>query len=387
MVRDTGKFTAGEPLPVGVDVASIEADLRSLWDDASQFGVVARFVQLTLVVLVEREDFVPATTALLAGLTESHPARIILIVAERDADRPLSAWVSAHCHLAESETRHICSEQITIQAGRDAIPHVPDLADQLILPDLPVVLWSRVPAGASSALLDPLARRARQVIVDSIAAAHPGEEFAALARFAVAHGAQAVLADLAWLRGGGWREVTAQLFDAPCARNLLETIERVRIRAADPDSDGVLYHVAWLASRLGWDPAVARRDGAATAIELAAGGRRILCEIEKSEVSIPGCEAGDIAAIEFSVRRDGASQILRAALAPDGGSVELSAEPALLSLPARAVEWDRPNLARLILHEITFPRRDPLFEEVLPKAVAVDQAPPGGGRRRSTRTG
>ncbi|MBN1418675.1 MAG: glucose-6-phosphate dehydrogenase assembly protein OpcA [Planctomycetes bacterium] len=385
MDRGAEKFTAGEPLPVGIDVASIEADLRALWDDASQSGVVARFVQLTLIALLDREDLVPATTAVLAEVARSHPARVILIVAARGADPPLSAWVSAHCHLAESETRHICSEQITITAGPSAIADVPDLVDQLILPDLPVVLWSRAPAGAACALLDPLARRARQIIVDSGAAERSGAEFAAVAKLARAHGDRAPLADLAWLRGSAWREVTAQLFDGPCARPLLDGIEGVRIRvASDPDSQQVVYHISWLASRLGWEPAGARRAEGGTAIEFAGGERRIRCRIEPSAAPVAGSGEGDIASVEFSVRAEGRALVLRAALAPDGGSIEFSAEPAHAALPARGIEWERVPLARLIHGEIEFPRRDALFEEVLPAAeavaAAIGAAAPGPGR-------
>lgn len=372
MERDAKRFAEGEPQPVGVDATTIETDLRALWDDAAESGVIARFVGLNLVVLLDREDLVPETTAVLAELARSHPARVIVVVVEGGSERPLAAWVSAHCHLGESDTRHICSEQITITAGRPASRDVPALADQLLLPDLPVVLWARAPVHPACVLLEALARRARQVVVDSCAAGRPAEELAALARFARSHGARCVLGDLAWLGGSPWREVSAQLFDPPAARPLLQTLESVDLRVLrEPISIPAIYHAAWLASRLGWEPASSRAGEGALNLAFSVAGRPVRLRVEAAEEGPPRSAPGDLLAVAFHGRLEGASRTLRAEAAPDGGSIGLSVHPPAAALPPRGIERETPPLADRLHREVEFPRRDALFEEVLPVAAAV----------------
>ena len=72
---------------------------------------------------------------------------------------------------------------------------------------------------------------------------------------------RAYVVDLAWLRSTPWRERVAFTFDPAEWRPELEHISAVTVRHGADSAVAALLLVGWLASRLGWEPAVLAADG------------------------------------------------------------------------------------------------------------------------------
>src|SRR5207248_1358896 len=100
---------------------------------------------------------------------------------------------------------------------------VPGVVLPLLVADLPVILWSRLPRLFGTPALNELSRIATRTIVDS--AAFP--EAAAALRLLAASGI--ALGDLAWTRLTRWRELIAQIFENPAYAAHLPAIAAVTI--------------------------------------------------------------------------------------------------------------------------------------------------------------
>lgn len=242
-------------------LGSIEADLAELWRSmSSEDEPVTRACKMNLVVLCddgaqERNE----ATRLVAGLSETQPARAIVVTAAGD-DR-LHAYVSAHCHRGASG-RQVCSEQITLEVPPTAPELAPTSVLQLLVEDMPIhVLWRRRTL-APAVLLEGLASFADRIIVDASRLATP---LVALSDLVAASPAR--VQDLAWVRLDPWREAFARLFDPPERRACLGRAHALEVVAGSANVAG--YLVGWLADRLGWSfsgGAWNRRDGAAVSV-------------------------------------------------------------------------------------------------------------------------
>jgi glucose-6-phosphate dehydrogenase assembly protein OpcA len=299
--------------PERADVAGIERELRRLWsslDGDAGAGTDRRLVPAaddlapvpggagtaqptricTLTLLAVVRNGRPAETAALAErLGERHPSRSIVLDLrsagpEAQQDGRLDVEIALCCHTPVPGGRQaVCCEQIAVTASGRAVGRVPALVLPLLVPDLPVyVLWPDDPPSAPDPAADVLRRLAEVadvLIVDSAAMRHPVAGLAAAAVFAGPPAGG--LRDLTWGRLTPWRDLIVQCFDPAPMRQALERLERIGIRTeGDPAADrrdpiaGLLLG-AWLAGRLGWEPAGrARRDkGRLRALFRRDGGR------------------------------------------------------------------------------------------------------------------
>ena len=80
----------------------------------------------------------------LAALMPEHPSRAVVIVLDPKA-ADISARVFAQCWMPFGRHQQICCEQIEITTPRDRLKDIAAVILGLIVPDLPVVMWSRCP--------------------------------------------------------------------------------------------------------------------------------------------------------------------------------------------------------------------------------------------------
>jgi glucose-6-phosphate dehydrogenase assembly protein OpcA len=151
------------------------------------------------------------------------------------------------------------AETIYVTARGDTGQHLASIIVPLLVHDLPVALWwpNDPPFGTHRA--DRLLPIADRLIVDG--SAWSGHGLDLLAQMAaVAEERHLVVADWALLRQARWREALASVYDLPDLRPHLGAVRRIDVEyaaASAGDSAGTtnvvrpLYHVAWLASRLG----------------------------------------------------------------------------------------------------------------------------------------
>ena len=248
-------------------IAGVEAELERIWEaiwaasdrDGSQDRrVAARSSVMNLVVVAGRGETGERAAAVIHGLTGRHPSRTI-IVTPADADGPswLDAHVQAHCVLPTADSPETCAELVYLTVGGEAGQHLAGLVAPLLVHDLPVTVWWPGEPRLESRTARDLLAMADRVIVDGAGWGGDGlGRLAELARLPAAFSVQ--VADFAMLRQSRWREAIASSFDLPRLLPFLGGIRRMSVgyaaRRGTPGATNVvkpLYHLAWLASRLG----------------------------------------------------------------------------------------------------------------------------------------
>ncbi len=251
-------------------IAQIETEITRAWsaEDAEVRGdadlgrhMAARTNVMNLIVVARRPELAERCAAIIQSLTGRHPSRTI-VIQSADPDGPswLDARIEAHCVVPRPDAPETCAETIQVICGGEAGRHLSAIATPLIIHDLPVtVWWPGEPSLTSPAARDLLAG-ADRLVVD--ASTWSGDGLVRLHEMAALEEAQSIaISDFALARQSRWREAIASIFDDPDFLPYLRSIRRVAVTYSTDDETGTLattnlvkpvYHVGWLASRLGW---------------------------------------------------------------------------------------------------------------------------------------
>jgi len=277
-------------------IAEVEEELARIWarqdltteiEGAPARHIAARTSVMNLIVIARRPELAERGAATIQALTGRHPSRTI-VVQSADPDGPswLEARVEAHCVLPREDAPETCAETIHLTAGGEAGRHLSAIVAPLIIHDLPVTVWwpGEPPFGSRSAF--DLLSVADRLVVDGSSWNGDGVE-----RLREMAGLQAAtrlaISDFALIRQSRWREAIASIFDDPDFLPYLSSLRRVAVTYATHDEAGAagstnivkpIYHVAWLASRLGLNiakplTAVAERPASAARTRPAPGTR------------------------------------------------------------------------------------------------------------------
>jgi glucose-6-phosphate dehydrogenase assembly protein OpcA len=167
-----------------------------------------------------------------------HPARAIVL---RLSENPgLDANVFSQCWMPFGKHQQICAEGIEITAGLTEVDHVAQLLLPLIVSDLPAVLWCRGPRIFSESAFTPLLPLVQKLIVDSSNTTDPKAAIAAIREL---RKQGRLVADLAWTKLTGLRELMASLFDEGTAAG----IRSAQIfYSGDVPSPSSIYFAAWM---------------------------------------------------------------------------------------------------------------------------------------------
>ena len=244
-------------MPAVLEPEKILKDLRNLWSDlgrnAEVSGGVLRACGMTLVVAAESEADCQELRHTLGVLMHDHPARAIVL---RLNEKPgLDANVFSQCWMPFGKHQQICAEGIEITAGATELSHVAQLLLPLIVSDLPAVLWCRGSRVFTENAFTPLLSLVQKIIVDS-APAQDGR--AAIAAIRGLRRQGRLVADLAWTKLTGLRELIASLFDEGTAVG----IKSVQIfYGGDAPTPSSIYFAKWMECALP-DAAVELKQGA-----------------------------------------------------------------------------------------------------------------------------
>jgi glucose-6-phosphate dehydrogenase assembly protein OpcA len=154
----------------------------------------------------------------------------------------------------------MCSERILVRAGGETGQHVATIAAPLLIHDLPVTAWWPEDVPFQSRAFGRLRALSDRLVVDG--ASWSGDGLDRLRRLAkLVDRPDLAVSDFALVRQSRWREAIASTFDSPDLRPYLGALRRIEVTyAARRDGAGLpaysnvvkpIYHVAWLASRLG----------------------------------------------------------------------------------------------------------------------------------------
>ena len=250
-------------------IAEIESELARIWssqdlttdmDGEPGRHIAARTSVMNLVVVARRPEIAERSAATIQALTGRHPSRTI-VIQSADPDGPswLDARVEAHCVLPREDAPETCAETIHVTCGGEAGHHLAAIATPLIIHDLPVtVWWPGEPPLTTRAARDLLATADRLVVDGS---SWSGDGLAKLREMAnLQEATRLAISDFALVRQSRWREAIASIFDDPDFLPYLRSMRRIAVTYGTHDETGApgstnlvkpIYHVGWLASRLG----------------------------------------------------------------------------------------------------------------------------------------
>jgi hypothetical protein len=223
--------------------------------------IAARTSVMNLVVVARQPEVGERSAETISRLAGRHPSRT-LVVQGADPDGPpwIDARIQAHCVMPSADSPETCTELIFLTAGGETGRHLFGLVAPLLVHDLPVtVWWPGEPPFQSQPVRDLMAATDRLVVDGSTWA---GDGVARLVQLASLYDdfERLSIRDFALVRQSRWREAIATVFDRPDFLHFLHHIRRIAVTYATHDELGApgstnivkpLYHVAWLASRLG----------------------------------------------------------------------------------------------------------------------------------------
>jgi glucose-6-phosphate dehydrogenase assembly protein OpcA len=258
---------AADLIPPAVlhSVPDIERALTHLWTDKvthrgdGEHHIAARSSVLNLVVIAGRRETAEKCAATIEATGGRHPSRSLILSALDVEGRPgLDATIRTASADAAG-TAGTGAETIYVTVHGQTGHHLASIIVPLLVRDLPVALWWPGDPQFGSHRGDRLLPIADRLIVNGSSWSGDGlDRLSAMAR--VVRGRNLVVADFALLRQARWREALASVYDLPDLRPHLRAVRSISVEFAAPeagDPAGLtnivrpVYHVAWLASRLG----------------------------------------------------------------------------------------------------------------------------------------
>lgn len=369
--------TATQP-PAGsaIDVGAIERELTSLWQQASEdedHGVIRSSI-LNLLVYAPKDADAELVNDMLAGITAAHPCRAVLMISDASAaEATLEAQVTSRCTLPTASSKQVCCEQVTINAGGEAVNDVPSAVAPLLLSDLPVYLWWRaVPRIQDKALFQKLTDISDRVIIDSAFFNDPHGDISKMATVLNDTPRWTAISDLNWARLTAWRALLAGFYDVVEYRSHLNQLDHVVIEYAASTADPsaiparALLLGAWLASRLGWriQADSGKRTGATTSFEFSAGGNAITTEFTQTTREI---EPGHLALVTLGCAGDNAGSY-SVRRSEDGQRIETSVKRGEEMRIQRVLSYEGLSEGELIGREIEILGHDRVYEQAVSAA-------------------
>ena len=375
-------LTFGEPRPA--HVADLEAELSALWRSAAEgpqgSQAVIRACALNLLVYVESEEEGREVSNVISQVTLQNPCRAIVMIMKPTPSRtPLTAWISAHCHLPVAGEKQVCSEEISVAASGDAVADLPSVVVPLTVSGLPVYLWWRAGRYQPLPPFNQILRISDRVLVDSARFPDPPADLSSFAAQVEKSSGDIDFSDLNWTRLTPWRELVAQCFDSAELHPCLERLAEVRVeyeRGPDGGAGGLgrgLLITGWLASRLGWAPrgySVSSADGARLLI-FKSGSFLVRVNAVPVEVAA-SCPSG---LASLTLKTEGSPAV----------SFALVSQPECNGVLARTELAGRPPLehtsrletageVELLNEELKFASRDRIYEQVLAMVARMTAA-------------
>ncbi|MGI9173610.1 MAG: glucose-6-phosphate dehydrogenase assembly protein OpcA [Chthoniobacterales bacterium] len=248
-----------ETIAIGmpVEIGQIERALKQLWEQGGEG--MARASLVNLAVYSEAPGSLEASTQIVAQVTEDHACRAIVIAATPSGgeDR-VQAWISAHCHVSGTDSKHICSEQISFSLEGSFARLLPNIVFSHLDSDLPLYLWWQ------GEFHDPMDAQLWAWVDRLIFDSHDWKDFNAQMRLVQTaqeeSNQRVVLCDLNWTRLTQTRLAIARFFDQTTCISQLTEIEKVEIDFAPGFHSTAILLLGWLIAQLGWMPTAAPEE-------------------------------------------------------------------------------------------------------------------------------
>ncbi len=243
-MTDSENMALGTP----VEVANIEKELYKLWeaDEARTNASLMNFA-----VYSEEKGSLAKNSDIVRKITREHACRAILVGIDKQAkEKTVSAWITAHCHLAHGQ-KSVCCEQIAFHLTGRSTGRFRNTIFANLQSDLPLILWWQ--GDLSNMFSEGLYRRINRLVIDSSDWKNPIDSFKLMSE-AWGDKKSLVIQDLAWTRTYNYRLAVAALYDDPMAAESLPTTQKIKVVANPKHRFSALLMVAWYCDLAGWQP-------------------------------------------------------------------------------------------------------------------------------------
>lgn len=348
--------------PRPADLRTIETELKQLWKPpGNEQEAHVRACMSNLLIFCATGCDADALAEELDDIVRIQPSRILLLVG--DAGAPgveVDAQISARCHLG-AEHHHICSEQVTVRAERDAITRLPSTVRPLLVGDLPTSLWwlSDVPPSLGGEVFDELRAMTDQVIYESYRWPDPALGTLSTAGWADGTAVERLaIADLAWRQLNPWRRLISQTLDPAVLPGALDRVSRVEIEHGPQGLPQAWLLSGWIASRLQWQ---SLRGVTRT-------GQDVVWRFQASQGVIPvrirRKPDGDVGVQSLVVAWNAEADQAEVTFAPAEGG-RLTATSPVLGPEPRVLIRRTPSRAAIVAAQLQDLGPDPVFRDAL----------------------
>jgi glucose-6-phosphate dehydrogenase assembly protein OpcA len=221
-------------------IRQVEREIARLREASTEAGQAPRLRTsvMTHIAWVP-ERWVQAALTTLAGLSERHPSRtIVLLPQPDDKEDRLRGEVDLRCFVRGGQEKEVCSEVIVLRLCGARASAPASVVMPLLVSDLPVFLRWRGSPPFGSLELESLVDIADRLVVDSREWPDVRKAFQQLPAIFES----IAVSDIAWARTERWRRAVASLWP--------DIAEASRVRVAGPEADALLL-ASWLRARLG----------------------------------------------------------------------------------------------------------------------------------------
>ncbi len=358
----------------GLSVAAIERELANVWrEEAAAEGeerAVTRARVATLLVYDDASTPRAALDDVLYNVTESHPARALVMRVDRGAEASdVSAAVVASCRVQGPRSKQLSCEQVNFDAAGKGAEELPSAVAQLLAEDVPVFLWWRAVPDLDDYVFNRLVRMTDRVIFDSSISTSPRDDMMRLAKTLRENPSWISATDFTWQRITPWREMFASFYDSAEYRPYLDRVDRLTIQynastETEDISPRAVLLTAWFAERLGWalDADASSHDGDDNRFVFRTGDREIVTRFVA--VQRPGLEG-----LISSVRLEATAEPRATFSATRAERNQIASEAVLDGKvsASRVLSYRPSSEAELLSKELGIVGHDKLFEA----AVAI----------------
>ena len=309
-----------------------------------------RTAVLTLVAVCVDEANADRAAEVVRRLATNHPARAIIVVADRNSTPDgVDADLALECSAAGGSADQICAETVRLRVRGKPALHLTSVVTPLLLPDVPVVLWLAGAPPLDQALHAEVVSICERIILDSDAYADPLATLHALAVTHRDHG-HLPIGDLAWARLLPWRELLAQSFDGGDMLPFLDGVRRVEIESSGEHPSAEAWLMAgWLSARLRWPQQ---------------GGPDIVLHTRPDQ----SVESGGLLAVGMQCERDGSSA--EVAVWREGGTTVSSIATGDGLAAQRTMTTRLAELHALVGRELQESGEDRIYTQALRRGTA-----------------
>ncbi len=238
--------------PVAVQPADVEAEFSRIWQETTGTGAGESSIRLRVLNFIGiglTDDARDRFGHVMEALPERHPCRGIMAMTAPGHDAVIAS-ISAHCWRSGSGNRHVCSEEVLLQAAPGQERPLASAVLALLVPELPVAAWLIGDLDFDHAIATEIIGAAERVFIDSTGSPDARAILRSAAHAVAGHDIE--VCDLAWCRLGAWRGLVAQFFDGDDGPRQLASLQSIEIVSGGNElgSESLLL-AGWLVSCLG----------------------------------------------------------------------------------------------------------------------------------------